>query len=579
MLSALLFPARAAVVQRGAPAVSQRHNVQMSAAAAPAFARAVAADKHVDITFEDGSAFRFHSLWLRDACRDDEHVAGHAGERYLTATPVGPSGVRPDLLSAAEAAVGDDGLLHITWTEDSFGPHEMAADPPRASTFEADFLRTYAEVAAERIAPPAASDAKPPVHDEFAFLSPYSGFAGARAPLPDEISLWKAEELEIPVFQHDEILDPASDANLRCIQTMLKVRTWACLRASGTCVRLPPCAALPIPSASRKLCMLTLQVGCVAIDGCEDAGEIALRHLADNAFGGLQKDPTRDIANWKIVRKDGATSVSYDHLKRLNQHTDSSIPPHGVPALCLLMHYAQGSGTNTFTDGFAVAGQLKVEDPEGYHLLTKYGYDAERDFVASRVDSPQAYNRGLIVSTQQPLLQLDDTGALKRIQYNEVFRTPLTLPYDVFPKWYRAFSRFVELVHSEEFERKVRAHAPPASPTCSPPLCCSPAACARKGRVHSFSSTSRPAQVPMTKGRFFLMNNWRVLHGRAGGTVSSDRMLVGGTITRESIYSQARRLLREKREGGFADVSQEEELAIRIQMREVEAELAARGAQ
>ena len=75
-----------------------------------------------------------------------------------------------------------------------------------------------------------------------------------------------------------------------------------------------------------------LRVGCVIIDGCsdEDAGESALHHLADTAFGGLQKDPTRDIANWKIVKKEGATSISYDSLKRLNQHTDSSIPPHGI---------------------------------------------------------------------------------------------------------------------------------------------------------------------------------------------------------------------------------------------------------
>ena len=39
------------------------------------------------------------------------------------------------------------------------------------------------------------------------------------------------------------------------------------------------------------------------------------------------------------------------------------------------------------------------------------------------------------VSTQHPLLQLDDHGELKRIQYNEVFRMPLTMPYDVFPNW------------------------------------------------------------------------------------------------------------------------------------------------
>ena len=74
----------------------------------------------------------------------------------------------------------------------------------------------------------------------------------------------------------------------------------------------------------------------------------------------------------------------------------------------------------------------------------------------------------------------------------------------------------------------------------------------------------------MHAGRFFLMNNWRVLHGRAGGLASSDRVLVGGTITREAIYSQARRLLRERRTGGFADVSQEEELVIRHTARGIE---------
>ena len=150
-------------------------------------ASTVSADgKTVDVSFDDGSAFRFHSLWLRDACRDSEHVAGHAGERYLTATPVGPSGVRPDRLAAKEATVGGDGLLHISWTEDSFGAHEMAADPPRDSTFPSDFLRTYASSAAECLAQPTVMEAEapPPADADFAFLAPYTGFRGARAPAP-----------------------------------------------------------------------------------------------------------------------------------------------------------------------------------------------------------------------------------------------------------------------------------------------------------------------------------------------------------------------------------------------------------
>ena len=44
---------------------------------------------------------------------------------------------------------------------------------------------------------------------------------------------------------------------------------------------------------------------------------------------------------------------------RLHQHTDSSCPPHGVPGLVLSMHYVEGYGANTLTDGFAVARALR----------------------------------------------------------------------------------------------------------------------------------------------------------------------------------------------------------------------------
>jgi alpha-ketoglutarate-dependent taurine dioxygenase len=291
--------------------------------------------------------------------------------------------------------------------------------------------------------------------------------------------------VELPVFDYDDVLDHKSPANLRLLKDLMRY-------------------------------------GAAIIDGCADPGEPALHRFADTCMGGLQKDPTRPESNWKIVKREGATSVSYDHLKRLNQHTDSSIPPHGVPALGLVLHYAEGFGTNTLTDGFAVAAALKEEDPEGYELLATYGYDGERDFVASRVDSVQEFNRGLVVSTQTPILQLDEEGELKRIQYNEVFRMPLSLPYEVFPRWYAAFSRFVELLHSGEYERK----------------------------------------VPMEKGRFLVLHNWRVLHGRASGAASSNRVLVGGTVTREAFYSTARRLTREAR-GAFTDQAQEEELVLR----------------
>ena len=170
---------------------------------------------------------------------------------------------------------------------------------------------------------------------------------------------------------------------------------------------------------------------------------------------GLQKEPTRDEANWRIVRRESAASISYDPAKRLYQHTDSSVPPHGIPALVLTMHYVEGHGANTLTDGFAVANDLRKEDPEAYDLLATWGVDAERDFAGSRADSVQSHKQGLVIKRKHPILVTDGAGELTRVQYNEVFRMPLSLPYDVFPKYYKAFSKFVEMVHNPKYEKTV----------------------------------------------------------------------------------------------------------------------------
>lgn len=167
------------------------------------------------------------------------------------------------------------------------------------------------------------------------------------------------------------------------------------------------------------------------------------------------------------------------------------------------MHYLKGVGENTLVDGFAVAKQLRQEDPRAFELLATYGYDAERDFIASRVDSAQAHTKSLLVSRKHPIFTLDSDGELSRITYNEVFRTPLTLPFEVFEEWFTAFNKFVRMLHSPEYE----------------------------------------IPVPMKAGTFLIMHNWRVLHGRAGGKASTSRTVVGGTVTRESLFSKATELL------------------------------------
>merc|ERR1712137_47230 len=247
-----------------------------------------------------------------------------------------------------------------------------------------------------------------------------------------------------------------------------------------------------------------LRCGVVILDGApkvRDSGIV--REFADKCLGGMQKDPAREEPNWVITKKEAAQSISYAQELRLNNHTDLSVPAHGIPALCLCVHYVEGTGVNTLVDGYAVAEAIRERDPQAFQLLSTYGNCQERDFVRSRVDTTQKGTQGMLISTKQPIIQLDSEGKVIRVQYNEVFRTPSTLPFDKFEAWYQAYSVWVDAIHSPEFE----------------------------------------VEVPICEGQLLMLDNWRVLHGRAKGKSSPNRTIMGGTVVREAFVSRAMQLM------------------------------------
>lgn len=123
--------------------------------------------------------------------------------------------------------------------------------------------------------------------------------------------------------------------------------------------------------------------------------------------------------------------------------------------------------------------------------------------MASRVDSVQTGTQGMLIPTRHPILQLDSDGRHFRTQYNEVFRTPSTIPYGEFDKWYEAYRLWNDMIHGPEFEVNVR----------------------------------------IEEGQILVLNNWRVLHGRAAGKSSSNRVIMGGTVVREAFMSKAINLM------------------------------------
>merc|ERR1719199_2380883 len=122
------------------------------------------------------------------------------------------------------------------------------------------------------------------------------------------------------------------------------------------------------------------------------------------------------------------------------------------------------------------------------------------------------YKAGEITfTTCAPILNRAANGDLSRVQYHEIYRAPLTLSYDTFGQWYKAFNKWYELVHSNEFKRHAK----------------------------------------VAKGQLLICNNWRAMHGRAG-LKGKARIILGGTVTRDAVYSAGRLAL--SRAYGVPDV-------------------------
>jgi hypothetical protein len=411
-------------------------------------------DRGVDIYFQDGGAYRFHSLWLRDACRDEPFLKKAAGERIL-ATTVLVAGCPEDLHATKVEIDNSTNGLHVEWNDG------------KAGRFDAAYLRTYADTVAKPLV-----DTPPRQTMDISWLDPYTGLPEAPAAKDSDLILFKNDgSLKIPEFTIEQVKTP--EGNLQMIQSILKA-------------------------------------GIVRVSGIQNPNEATLHDFCDSCVGGMQKDASRKEPHWIIEKKPDFASVSYNHDVRLNNHTDQSLPNHGIPGLCLVIQYSRGHGVNTIVDTWAVGKALRERDPKAFKLLTQYANDQERFVVASRADAAQTHQGGGYLSSGKPIIQVDANGNIVRTQYNEVFRTAATVPYDVFQDWYQAYLKWASMCHDEEFE----------------------------------------CNLALQAGQLVVFHNWRVMHGRGGnrdGSVSriqsADRVLMGGTVTRESIYSTARQLL------------------------------------
>jgi gamma-butyrobetaine dioxygenase len=228
-----------------------------------------------------------------------------------------------------------------------------------------------------------------------------------------------------------------------------------------------------------------------------------LRALADDGIAFLRRVPCQDGQVLEVARLVGyvretnygrvfdvrpvpnPNNLAYSDLA-LGLHTDNPYRDP-VPGLQIL-HCIQASdegGDSLFADGFALAQNLKTQQPEAFEIL-------------SRVPAPFIFcDDSAQLRAERCLLELSAPGELAAVHYNNRSIAPLCLPPGELAAFYRAYRTFALLLRAPQFALRIK----------------------------------------LQNGDLVAFNNRRVLHGRTAFAAAGPRWLQGCYVDSDGMLS------------------------------------------
>ena len=225
--------------------------------------------------------------------------------------------------------------------------------------------------------------------------------------------------------------------------------------------------------------------GLVVIDGVPTDIDTARRlfgrfgYIRETIFGGMWS-LSADLSD----HDDTAYSTQY-----LEPHTDATYS-HDAPGLqCFLCQEFDGKGGESIlVDGFALAEQMRAEEPELFQVLCE-------------VSVPGRYiEEGQHLRAERPAIRLDGQGRLLQITFNNYDRAPFWLGAERMKDFYRAYRDFhARIVQQENW-----------------------------------------LTIPLRPGMALIFDNWRLLHGRMA--YSGKRVFCGCYHNHEDFESALRNL-------------------------------------
>lgn len=150
---------------------------------------------------------------------------------------------------------------------------------------------------------------------------------------------------------------------------------------------------------------------------------------------------------FEVINKPDPNNLAYTSVA-LPLHTDlpnQEVPP-GYQFLHCLANEATGGGS-IFADGFAMAEDLRNEDPEAFLLL-------------SEVPIPFRFHDGdADIRVHEPVITLDAKGEVIEIRYNAHLAAIFDMSPDILPAYYRAYRAYMAKTRDPKYRLTLKLKA------------------------------------------------------------------------------------------------------------------------
>jgi len=179
----------------------------------------------------------------------------------------------------------------------------------------------------------------------------------------------------------------------------------------------------------------TAGIGLSIVEGV--AGEPVAGIALAERIGFLRR--TNFGTTFEVINKPDPNNLAYTAVA-LPLHTDlpnQEVPP-GYQFLHCIANEADGGGS-VFADGFAIAEDLRREEPDAFRLL-------------SEIDVPfRFHDSGTDIRLRAPVIALDRAGRLVELRYNAHIASVFDMPADVMPAYYGAYRSLMARTRRDDY--------------------------------------------------------------------------------------------------------------------------------